>query len=103
MKTLIVDVLATVRLTRLILDDEITAPARDAAVQALISVGEARPELKPVTDRLEYLLGCPWCASVYCGALVFALRRVSPAAADVVSGALAASAVTGAVYSRLTE
>lgn len=103
MKTLIVDVLATARLTRLVLDDEITAPAREKALSALIELGEARPELLPVTSRLEYLLSCPWCVSVYAGAALFALRRAAPAVADVVSGALAASLVTGALYSRISD
>lgn len=103
MKTLISDTLATVRLTRLVLDDEIARPAREAALQALIDLGERRPELLPVTSRLEYLLSCPWCASVWAGAALFALRKASPAVADVVSGALAASLVTGAVYSRITD
>lgn len=103
MKTLITDTLATVRLTRLILDDEITRPAREKALQALIDLGERRPDLLPVTERLEYLLSCPWCVSIYSGAAIFALRRVAPGLADVVSGALAASAVTGAVYSRITD
>lgn len=103
MKNLVVDILATVRLTRLILDDEITAAPRDAAVQALIDLGERRPDVRSITDKLEYLLSCPWCTSIYAGALVFGLRRVSPKTADLVNGTLAASVVTGAVYRHLTE
>jgi hypothetical protein len=100
---LLVDVAATARLTRLVLDDEITAPAREKALEALIDLGERRPDLKPVTDKLEYLLSCPWCVSIYAGLLIFTLRKAAPGVADVVSGALAASAVTGLAYSRLTD
>jgi hypothetical protein len=99
----VTDTLATVRLTRLVLDDEITAPLRESALDALIHTGETRPALKPLTDKLEYLLSCPWCTSIYAAAAVFALRRYAPETADLVNGALAASAVTGVVYPRITE
>jgi hypothetical protein len=62
---LVTDTLATVRLTRLVLDDEITASLRERAMEALIHTGGSRPALKPLTDKLEYLLSCPWCASVW--------------------------------------
>jgi hypothetical protein len=100
---LVVDTAATIRLTRLVLDDTITEPLRDAAMQALIKTGEENPHLRPVTDKLEYLLTCPWCVSVYSALLVFALRRVSPQTADIVSAALAASLATGVVYPRITD
>lgn len=100
MKTLIVDTLATVRLTRLVIDDNITEPLRDRAMQALIRTGEERPELKPVTDKLEYFLTCPWCVSVYSAAAILLLRKFAPETADIVNSALAASAVTGVVYGR---
>lgn len=100
---LVTDTLATVRLTRLVLDDEITEPLRTRALDALIHTGETRPELKPFTDKIEYLLSCPWCTSVWAGAAVFILRRYAPETADLVNGALASSLVTGVVYPRITE
>ena len=99
----LIDTLATVRLTRLVLDDTITEPLREKAMDALIRTGEERPEVKPITDKLEYFLSCPWCVSVWTGAALFALRKVAPQTADLVSSTLAASLVTGAVYSRITE
>ncbi len=100
MKTLIVDTLATVRLTRLIIDDNITEPLRDRAVQALIRTGEERPELKAVTDKLEYFLSCHWCVGLWAAGALLLLRKFAPETADIVNTALAASAVTGIVYPR---
>lgn len=86
-----VDALATYRLTKLVLDDEITAPARDWVFE----------RCDPQTTRLGYLLTCPWCVSVWAGGAVQLLRLASPRAADFTSGLLAASAVTGVLYERV--
>lgn len=100
MKTLIVDTLATVRLTRLVLDDNITEPLRERALEALIRAGEDHPELKPITDKLEYFLSCPWCAGLWAAGALLLLRKFAPETAEIVNTALAASAVTGIVYGR---
>ena len=100
MKTLIIDILATALLPRLVLDDEITKGPRDAALNSLIRAGEETPALKPVTDKLEYLLSCPWCVSIYAAAALLMLRKLAPETADIVNGSLAASAATGALYTR---
>ena len=53
--SLLVDVAATWRLTRLVAEDEITRPLREAATPG---------------SRVEYLLGCPYCVSVWAGMAV---------------------------------
>jgi hypothetical protein len=99
----LIDTLATIRLTRLVIDDTITEPLRDRAMDALIRTGEEHPELQPITEKLEYLLSCPWCVSVYAAAALLVLRKLAPETAALVNGALAASLVTGMVYSRTTD
>lgn len=85
------DVLATYRVTKLVIDDEITAEIRDAILKRV------SPQ-----SKIAYFLSCPWCVSVWAGLAVFSLRRLDPyALADIVSGALAASAVTGLIEERL--
>lgn len=89
--TLAVDVTAVIRLTRLVLDDEITSDIRD-----LIWA-----KFPPRDTKLGYLFTCPWCVSIWAGFVVFGLRATSPKTADILSGALAASMVTGLVYEKL--
>ena len=87
--SLATDIVATYRLTKLIMEDRITEDLRNAVYERF-----------PRDSKTAYLLSCPWCVSVWAGAGVFALRRISPQTADVVSGLLAASAVTGIVYTK---
>jgi len=90
-----IDALATYRLTRLIVEDEITAPIRDrvrhAAMRSVDSPG--------VAAKVNTLLSCPWCVGwwVSCGVVV--ARRVAPRAWSPVAAALAFSAVTGILAS----
>lgn len=51
----LVDVAATWRITRLITEDEIARPLREATTPG---------------GRVEYLLSCPYCVSVWAGAAV---------------------------------
>lgn len=83
------DVIATYRLTKLIMDDKITEDFRNFIFEKF-----------PRDSKLSYLITCPWCVSVWAGATIFTLRKISPDTADIVSGLLAASAVTGVVYTR---
>lgn len=83
------DVLATYRLTKLIMDDKITEDFRSLIFEKF-----------PRDSKLVYLITCPWCVSVWAGLTIFTLRRISPDTADLVSGLLAASAVTGVVYTK---
>ena len=82
------DALATYRLTRLAMEDKITEDVREAVYERFPS------------GKVAYLLSCPWCLSIWAGAGIFALRKASPQAADVVSGLLAASAITGVIYNK---
>jgi hypothetical protein len=85
----VVDALATYRLTVLIKDDKITERLRQAVFRRYGHLGD--------TDvrNPSYLLGCPWCLSMYFGALAVAGRRYAPGAWKPLSRALAFSATTG--------
>lgn len=83
------DIVATYRLTKLIMEDRITEDLR-----ALVYVNFPRD------SKVSYLMGCAWCVSIWAGAAIFTLRKVSPETANIVSGMLAASAVTGVVYTK---
>jgi hypothetical protein len=67
---LVAGALATYRLTRLVTEDELTAPLRDR-------IWETHP---PESSRLGYLISCPHCTSIYAGAAVSALAFVASTA-----------------------
>ena len=58
-----IDVAATWRITRLVMDDEITRPLREAVTYRW-------PE-----SKAAYLVACPYCVSVWAGAVVQILPR----------------------------
>ena len=87
---LAVDALATFRLTRLVIEDEITSPIREAVWKRY-----------DVSDtKIGYFLTCPWCVSIWVGAGVVAARRIAPSAWEPVAAVFAGSAVTGMIASR---
>lgn len=87
---LAVDALATFRITRLVVEDEITSPIREAVWKRY-----------DVSDtKLGYFLTCPWCVSIWVGAGVVAAHHVAPSVWKPVARTLAASAVTGMIASR---
>jgi hypothetical protein len=102
--TLLVDVLATYRLTRLVTADVIAEPARRAVLHR---VGAEQPsELEDATaqeivdslkrpPRLATLVTCRWCAGIWIAAGVTIARRFVPAAWTPVARGLALS--SGAV------
>ena len=94
-KTLIA-ALATYRLTKLVLDDEIVAELRDAAYQGLAKLPDGL-----LKNKLVYLLGCPWCISIWAAASLYILSRTSPTLYDFYANVLGLSAVTGLVYERI--
>ncbi|HEX6681566.1 MAG TPA: DUF1360 domain-containing protein [Candidatus Limnocylindrales bacterium] len=63
----VVTVLATQRLTQLVVEDEITAPIRDGIVTWSNRYREGSWQ-----DRLGYLVTCPACTSVWAGAALLA-------------------------------
>jgi hypothetical protein len=87
--TLAIDVAATYRLTKLVMDDKITEDLRMAIYEKF-----------PRDSKIAYFIGCPWCVSIWAGAVIFSLRKINPTGADIVSGLLAASAATGVAYTK---
>jgi len=85
--TLTVGALAVHRLTRLAVEDEITAPLRRR-------ITDGAPE-----GRLAYFVTCPWCVSIWVGAAWAALSAAAPAVAVPAGAALAWSSVTGLLAS----
>ncbi len=91
MITLLKDCLATYRVTRLVVDDVITAGVREKIF-----------EKYPPHDRSwSYALTCMWCASIWVGLGVVAARKAAPTVWDPVASALGASAVTGLMSERV--
>lgn len=82
--TLITDVVAVRRLTRLIQEDRITAEMRDLYWAKF-----------PINTKMGFLLSCSWCVSIWAGLAIFGLRKLSPETANILSGLLAASEITG--------
>lgn len=76
---------ATWRITLLVVADEITRPAREWALR-----------VQP-TERLDYLLSCPWCASVWVAPVVVGsgLAWAEGWGWQLAAGSLAASAAVG--------
>lgn len=85
-----IEFVAVYRATKLIIDDEIFADIRE-------KIWDKYP---PETTKIGYLLTCPWCASIWAAAGLYALKKLSPASAAYVSTVLAASAVTGKAISK---
>lgn len=83
---LIVDALATFRLTRLIVSDSITATPRHALQQWLLEGGHVK--------AFEFT-ACPWCVGQWVAFGVVIARKVAPKVWHPVACALAFSAVTG--------
>lgn len=86
---LVIDALATHRLTTLVKDDKILEDVR-AAVWSRYGSPEDED-----AHKLSYFLTCPWCLSIYLGTLVSGLRLLWPNGWRPVAKALAFSTVTG--------
>lgn len=81
---LVLDALATYRVTRLIVEDDVPlGPARDWVTRRW-------PD-----SKLTELIGCPWCASMYVAAAVVTARATAPRAWAHFATVLAMSAATG--------
>jgi hypothetical protein len=64
---LVLDALATERITRLVVDDELTAPLREYVWK----------NHSPEDTKLGYFLTCPFCTSIWAGAVIAVLRTGS--------------------------
>lgn len=81
---LLLDALAVYRLTRLVTEDHLPfGPLRD------------RLERERPNGLLTELVSCPWCVSIYSGALVLGLHALLPGVWPYAAAVLAFSAATG--------
>jgi hypothetical protein len=77
--------LATYRLSRLAIEDEIAAPLRD----------KIWSKYPPERSKIGYLLTCYWCTSIYAASALEISRMIAPRATRSVETVLAASALAG--------
>jgi hypothetical protein len=98
---LLVDALATYRLTRLATADVISEPVRMAVLRTVgadLPPGQDDPTAQEVVERLKdppglaTLVTCRWCAGIWIAAGVTVARRVSPQMWGPVARGLALSA-----------
>jgi hypothetical protein len=101
---LVVDGLATYRLTRLATADVISEPARMAVLRRVGLDPPAEPEAEapptaqavveesPDPPKVATLVTCRWCAGVWIAGGVALARRVAPSAWDPVARGLALAA-----------
>lgn len=94
MAGLVVDALASYRLVKLVRDDRITAPARDAVQE------RTGP---PEESNVSYLMTCPWCLSIYFGAALSVGRLRWPRTTNFVARTFALSALTGLATQHLDQ
>jgi hypothetical protein len=107
MMLFLVDALATYRLTRLVTEDVVSEPVREAVIRAIYRHRDGPSNnTSPFTwsdlaltdvdpPPLAYLLVCRWCASWWVAVLVVCARRLTPGLWAPVADALALSGVTG--------
>lgn len=84
---------ATYRLTKLVLDDEVTRELREKAFELLDRYPNSR-----VSQKLSYFLTCPWCVSIWAAAALLIIRRLDEETYDAISQTLGMSAVTGLLF-----
>ncbi len=117
---LVVDALATYRLTRLVVEDQLTIDLRAKVIEgAYRRAGETANACRIATEtghdvltadawvdvvandpdppKLAYLVTCPWCSSIHVAVTVVVLRRLFPRWWGAVAEGLALSAVAGLV------
>ena len=94
---LLIDMLATFRLTRLATRDTITEPFR----QQLRHAAMRQVDSPGIAAKVDTLISCPWCVGWWIAVAVVAARRLYPRAWEPVAAALAASAVTGLIADNL--
>lgn len=89
------EALAAASITRLVTTDVVTRPARHGLIRFL------RKNQTPVEHKIEELLGCPWCVSLYVSLGVIALRVIPGGA--LLRRALALRWTVGVLASRVAQ
>lgn len=115
---LVLDGLATYRLTKLVVDDELTREIREGVIErAYTAAGRREQQMAgwvgsddpgsvpgvwtevvnndPDPPKIATLVTCPWCAGMWVALGVVAARRVAPRVWAPFAKALAMSATTG--------
>jgi hypothetical protein len=83
--------LATYRLSRLAVEDEIFEPVRS----------KVWSKYPPETSKIGYLFTCYWCTSIYAASALQISRMIAPKTTRVVETALAASAIAGIIAAQV--
>lgn len=87
--------LATYRLTKLAIDDEILREPRELILERLNNSDH------PLADKAYYFLTCPWCVSIWAAGGILLLAKVLPNVGALLNTVLAASAVSGILSERV--
>lgn len=118
---LVVDALAAYRLTKLVVDDQLTAEVRDAIIEAAyVAAGRREGVLAdhegartpgfwadeivpndPDPPKLAFLVTCPWCAGMWVALGTVAAGRIAPKLWRPLADALATSAAAGLIAENL--
>lgn len=88
--------LATYRVTKLIMEDELFSEARDAAYSQIDKIKN-----DTLREKLTYLTTCPWCLSVYAAGVLLTVKIVAPKVYEYLTLLLASSAATGIIFQRV--
>lgn len=91
----IVDALAVYRLTRFVTVDHLFEPARERIQKEIKQAHHAKLISVHTRDKLEYLLTCQWCMSIWIATLVLLASRYTPKLWNPISKMLAFSATAG--------
>lgn len=92
---LVCDAVACYRLTRLVVDDTMGQPARDAAERAAAAVAGERG-----VEWAQELTGCYWCTGIWAAAAITGARALAPGCWRLASRALTMATVAGALGPR---
>ncbi len=85
--------LASYRLARLMVEDEITAPVRER-------IWKRYP---PETTKVGYLFTCYWCSGIWSASALQLSRIIAPKTTRVVEAGLAAAAVAGLLAAQVDQ
>lgn len=94
MTQLLVDVIAVLRICRLIRDDTITAPIRDRLAGMTVS---DRPRIVNAAHTALEIADCPWCLTVWVSAAVIVLGAVGGTTGRLAVRGLAVAEVAGRI------